>query len=103
MVRRPKSEAFAAIHETMKDLHSVGAIDNDRMRHFDEACLVPEETPNAGLTFALYKDRKGEWRWRLTAANGEIIATSGDGYKSKKACLAAIELVRAAASAKIAA
>jgi uncharacterized protein YegP (UPF0339 family) len=32
--------------------------------------------------FEIYKDAKGEFRWRLIAPNGQIIA-SGEGYKSK--------------------
>jgi putative transcriptional regulator len=35
-----KSEAFAAIHETMDALHQIGAIDKKTMRDFDVACLV---------------------------------------------------------------
>ena len=41
----------------------------------------------------LYADKKGEFRFRLKARNGEIIAVS-DGYEKKSECLAAIELVR---------
>jgi uncharacterized protein YegP (UPF0339 family) len=26
------------------------------------------------------KDKKGEWRWRLKATNGRILADSGEGY-----------------------
>lgn len=42
-----KSEAFAAIHETMDALHQIGAIDKKTMRDFDTACLVdlPEMKP----------------------------------------------------------
>ena len=29
------------------------------------------------------QDVAGEWRWRLRAVNGQIIATSGEGYTSK--------------------
>ena len=36
-----KSEAIAAIHESMADLHQIGAIDNKMMREFDRACLTP--------------------------------------------------------------
>lgn len=36
-----RSEAFAAIHETMEALHEVGAVDKQTMREFDEACLTP--------------------------------------------------------------
>lgn len=36
-----KSEAFAAIHETMDALHQIGAIDKKTMRDFDATCLQP--------------------------------------------------------------
>ena len=53
-------------------------------------------------TFEVYKDKAGEHRWRLRAANHQVIATSGDGYKEKRDCLAGIEAVRrAAAEAKV--
>jgi putative transcriptional regulator len=38
--KRYRSEAMAAIHETMRALHKVGAVDKQTMRHFDEACLT---------------------------------------------------------------
>jgi putative transcriptional regulator len=41
MTKRYRSEAFAAIHETMEALHEVGAIDKHTMREFDGACLTP--------------------------------------------------------------
>ena len=41
MVKKYRSEAFAAIHETMEALHGVGAIDKQTMREFDDACLTP--------------------------------------------------------------
>ncbi|HUY95168.1 MAG TPA: DNA-binding transcriptional regulator [Terracidiphilus sp.] len=41
MARAYKSEAMAAIHESMADLHKIGAIDNKTMREFDGACLTP--------------------------------------------------------------
>jgi putative transcriptional regulator len=36
-----RSDATAAIHETMEALHGVGAIDKQTMRGFDDACLTP--------------------------------------------------------------
>ena len=41
MTKKYKSEAFAAIHETMEALHEVGAVDKQTMREFDETCLTP--------------------------------------------------------------
>ncbi len=34
--------------------------------------------------FHLYRDRANEWRWRLVHHNGNIIATSGEGYSSRQ-------------------
>src|SRR5882757_1347959 len=34
-----RSDAFAAIHETMEAMHRVGAVNQITMREFDEACL----------------------------------------------------------------
>lgn len=41
MVKKYRSDALAAIHETMEALHGIGAVDKKTMREFDEACLTP--------------------------------------------------------------
>lgn len=41
MSKKYRSEAKAAIHETMDALRQAGAIDKQTMRRFDEACLTP--------------------------------------------------------------
>lgn len=43
--------------------------------------------------FEIYQDKKGEYRFRLKATNGQIIATS-EGYKAKKSCVNGIESVK---------
>ena len=43
--------------------------------------------------FEVYADKAGEFRFRLKARNGEIIAVS-KGYKAKNSCLNGIESVR---------
>ena len=43
--------------------------------------------------FEMYVDKAGEFRFRLKAKNGEIIATS-EGYKAKASCVNGIESVR---------
>ena len=35
-----KSNALAAIHETVSDLYAAGVIDEQTMRKFDESCLT---------------------------------------------------------------
>ncbi len=43
--------------------------------------------------FEVYQDKAGEYRFRLKARNGEVIATS-EGYASKAGCLNGVESVK---------
>ncbi len=51
--------------------------------------------------FEVYVDKAGEFRFRLKARNGEIIAAS-EGYKAKASCLNGIKsVIRNAAAAEV--
>ena len=41
MTKRYRSDALAALHESLGALHDIGAIDKRTLREFDEACLSP--------------------------------------------------------------
>ena len=43
--------------------------------------------------FEVYADKSGDFRFRLKAANGQIIGT-GQGYASKAGCMKGIESIR---------
>jgi len=47
--------------------------------------------------FELYQDRASEWRWRLVASNGNIIADSAEGYASKQGAKRGIQSVKRSA------
>ena len=47
--------------------------------------------------FEVYIDDGGEWRWRLLARNGRIIADSAEGYSSEMAALNGVDTVRSVA------
>ena len=47
--------------------------------------------------FELYQDRGGKYRWRLRAANGEVVA-QGQSYKTRAAAKKAVDAVRRSAS-----
>ncbi len=34
--------------------------------------------------FEVYSDAVGDWRWRLRAGNGRIVADSAEGYASRR-------------------
>ena len=35
-------------------------------------------------TFEIYQDKKGEWRWRARAQNGNLLAAASEGYADKR-------------------
>lgn len=63
---------------------------------------VEKYKPVSNPKFELYQDKGGEYRFRLKATNGQIIAVS-EGYVAKASCLNGIESVQKnAADAQIA-
>lgn len=46
------------------------------------------------MKFHVYRDNLNQYRWRLKAINGRIIADSGEGYHNRADCLAGIDLVK---------
>jgi uncharacterized protein len=45
------------------------------------------------MKFIVFKDKKGEWRFRLVAANNKIIAI-GEGYQRQAKVLKIIETMK---------
>lgn len=65
-----------------------------------DQCLT-SQSGHKHMKFELYKDRRGEFRWRLKHANGNILATSSEGYKSKESAMRCIENVRNCSGAEL--
>ena len=103
MPKRYKSKAMEAVHETMRGLRAADAISDARMKEFDDMCIEASKAESTQLSFTVYQDKRDEWRWRLVASNGKVIATSSEGYADKRDCLHAITLVKSASGAKVAA
>ncbi|HEX8688408.1 MAG TPA: DUF1508 domain-containing protein [Pyrinomonadaceae bacterium] len=68
-----------------------------------EAARLAEELGDADARrrFQVYEDEAGEWRWRLLAGNGRIIAAAGEGYRHRQDCLHAVELVKDSKEARV--
>ena len=58
----------------------------------DQTLKKPEELKNP--KYEVYKDKAGEFRFRLRAPNGENIAAANDGYKTKAGCIKGIESIK---------
>lgn len=74
--------------ESVKKNAPVAAIEDQTVEGFEKA-----KNPK----FEVYVDKAGEYRFRLTATNGQTIAT-GEGYKAKASCLNGIESIKKNAS-----
>lgn len=62
------------------------------------AAAIEDQTKEGFATeknpkFEVYTDKKGEYRFRLKAGNGQIIAI-GEGYKELKNCLNGVDSVK---------
>jgi len=42
----------------------------------------------------IYRDGRREWRWRLKASNGRILADSGEGYRRRASIYEAVGRVK---------
>jgi uncharacterized protein YegP (UPF0339 family) len=52
------------------------------VRYYEQHGCHHESEVFSMWKFEVYRDAAGEWRWRLKAANGRIVADSGEGYAS---------------------
>jgi uncharacterized protein YegP (UPF0339 family) len=51
------------------------------------------------MTFQIYADASGKYRWRLVSTNGQTIASSGESFASKANARRAAENVKTGAGA----
>ena len=83
------SEIYTTEAACLKGLESVrkncvGAVEDQTVEGFEV-----QKHPK----FEVYQDKAGEYRFRLKATNGQIVAT-GEGYKTKSSCLNGIESIK---------
>ncbi len=84
------SEVYNAEASCLKGIESVKK--NAAIANLEDQTVEPAVTATCPK-FEMYTDKAGEYRFRLKARNGEIIATS-EGYTSKASCENGIESVR---------
>ncbi len=57
---------------------------------------APAPAQDARMKFELYKGKDDQFRWRLKAGNGAVLATAGQGYKAAADARHGIELLQKA-------
>ena len=82
------SEVYSARSGCLRGIEAVRrCADLGRVADLTEDAPLP-----ANPRMELYQDKREEFRFRLRARNGQIIAVS-EGYSSKSACLSGLESV----------
>jgi uncharacterized protein YegP (UPF0339 family) len=84
------SEAYKSKASCMKGINSV--INNAPIANVEDQ-TVENYKVEKNPKFEIYKDKAGEFRFRLKAKNGAIIAVS-EGYKTMENCKNGVESVR---------
>ena len=84
------SEVYASMSACQKGIASV-------QKNAPAAAIEDQTVPGFATEkhpkFEVYADKAGEFRFRLKATNGQVIAV-GEGYKAKASCLNGIESVK---------
>lgn len=84
------SEVYSSRPAMLRGVESVRK--NAPAAHLEDLTL-PEQEAVPNPKFQLYRDRAGQFRFRLRSRNGKIIAVS-DGYGTKSAALSGMDSVR---------
>lgn len=84
------SEVYSAMDSCKNGIESVKK--NAPIAKLEDQTVADFETVT-NPKFEVYEDKAGEFRFRLKARNGEVIATS-EGYKAKASCLNGVESVK---------
>ncbi|SDN64777.1 YegP family protein [Acetanaerobacterium elongatum] len=84
------SENYTSLANCKNGIESV--IKNAPIAYYEDQTMEGYAT-TVNPKFELYQDKGGEFRFRLKARNGEIIAVS-EGYKGKQSCENGIDSVR---------
>ena len=73
-------------------LNGIESVRKNSVGEIEDQTVEPVEAKKHPK-FEVYKDKAGEFRFRLKAKNGEVIVVS-EGYKAKASCLKGIESVK---------
>jgi uncharacterized protein YegP (UPF0339 family) len=79
-------------------INGVKSVQNNCNAAIEDTTINGETIPNP--KFQVFSDKADEFRFRLNASNGEIIAAS-EGYQAKEGCLNGIAAVKSSCDAEI--
>ena len=104
----PDLPGCAAVGETRKEVLKLieEAIEFHIEGLREDGQPIPEpsssvEYVGAHATYELLRDASGRGGWHLVAADGRVIVTSSERYKTRGECLEAIDLVKSSSLAPV--
>jgi uncharacterized protein len=65
---------------------------------YDATVIRLTERIMSTTSFEVYKDKKGHYRWRLIAKNGESVAEGGEGFVDRRHAMNAVKKLKVWAS-----
>ena len=89
---RPFAELFATLPADRQ--RHIEADVELKLTEIDRATAASEQASK----FVIYHGSDGLYRWRLVAANGQVLAESAQGFRHRPDCLDSIERLRIASS-----
>ena len=98
MEHHDNEQRLRILQERLRQITNKQEASQEQQPRAEKATTYPTYNPNTtksikGARFEVYTDVKGEYRFRLKAPNGEIIAAS-EGYTAKHNCLNGIKSVK---------
>jgi len=83
-----------AVFAGAADPQPAGAQTKSKDKAKDAAVQEKDKAAATGAMFELYKDTAGEFRFRMRDGDGNLLATSGKGYKEKADCQKVIDTIK---------
>jgi uncharacterized protein YegP (UPF0339 family) len=85
-----------AIDDPPRSMRTLGEILSPTLQTHNDWPKVARQLgmPSEPGRFEIYVDRAGKYRWRLRRPDGEIVASSGQGYRTRDACEADLLWIR---------
>jgi large subunit ribosomal protein L21 len=87
-------QGFSTKASLVRSLDSVRRNVAEAVDHTEVEPVEEGAEPEHATGFEIYEDKAGEWRWRLRAANGELLAIPEQGFSSKASVVRSLASVR---------
>ncbi len=87
----PEAEAAPAPRKTRAKAAAPAPVEEPEAVEPTEPAAAEEKHSRA---FEIHEDEAGQWRWRLRARNGELVAMSEQGFTTKAGAIKALDVVR---------